>query len=221
MRSLFLFLVLLNILYGLWQLQGGIAERTLYESADRALDQMPAFDPRPADAPDGRASAVEVPSPTILCVNLGVFPSASSAEQLRQRLLALSIQSAVISRDVPGSQDFLLVLPVQGGQYEALRILGQLQEQGIDSFLITQGALQNQISLGVFSREDYARARQAQLDAMGFEVRVEVQQKSAAEFVVQVDSGARRLVDQALLSRLRESFPGLQHQFHRCKAVAN
>lgn len=220
MRSLFLFLLLLNILYGLWQLQDGNADASLYEAADQALEQLPAARTEADELQ--RLPLVEGRQPsTVLCVNLGVFSARPEAEQVRQRLLALSIDSEVTSRDVPDSQGYWLVMPVQGGQSEAMRRLSQLQGEGIDSFVITQGALANNISLGVFSREDYALARQTQLEAMGYSVRVERQEKPSSEYLVQVDSAARRLIDQSLLARLRESFPALQHQFLPCKAVAN
>lgn len=218
MRSLFLFLVLLNLLYGLWQLQDGKAEQELYQSADQALEQVPAAEPEaepqplPADLPERAAT-------TVLCVNLGVFNTRPEAEQLRQRLLALSIQSSVTSRDVSRAEDYWLVMPVQGGHAEAMQRLGQLQDAGVDSFIITQGPLANNISLGVFSRADYALARQAQLEALGYETEVERQDKLDSEYLVQVESDARRLVDQALLARLREGFPALQHQFLPCKVV--
>ncbi|WP_022964306.1 SPOR domain-containing protein [Halopseudomonas pelagia] len=219
MRSLFLFLVLLNVLYGLWQLQDGRADQSLYESADQALERLPAVEP-PADRLEAAADPVERPPATMLCVNLGVFSVRSEAEQLRQRLLALSIESSVISRDIADSQDYWLVMPVQGGQPDAMQRLSQLQDAGIDSFIITRGPLANNLSLGVFSREDYALARQAQLEALGYVTWVERQDKLSSEYLVQVGSAARRLVDQSLLAKLRESFPGLQHQFLPCKPVA-
>lgn len=220
MRSLFLFLLLLNILYGLWQLQDGSADESLYEAADQALAQMPELQ-LGADGQQEPDVVDERQPSTILCVNLGVFSTRPEAEQLRQRLLALSIDSEVISRDVADSQGYWLVMPVEGGQAEAMRRLGQLQSEDIDSFVITEGRLANNISLGVFSREDYALARQAQLEAQGYSVRVERQDKRNSEYLVQVDSAARRLVDQPLLAGLRDSFPALRHQFHPCKAVAN
>ncbi|WP_394244966.1 SPOR domain-containing protein [Halopseudomonas laoshanensis] len=224
MRFLFLFLLLLNILYGLWQLQDGNADESLYQAADQALEQLPVAE---ATIEESESEVEATPSieerqpSTVLCVNLGVFNVRPEAEQLRQRLLALSIESEVISREVPGSQDYWLVMPVQGGQVEALQRLSTLQSEGIDSFIITQGALANNISLGVFRREDYALARQAQLEAMGHSVRVERQESVSSEYLVQVDSAARRLVDQSLLAGLRKSFPALQHQFLPCKSIAD
>jgi hypothetical protein len=222
MRSVFLFLLLLNVLYALWQLQDDKAVQTLYDAADtplQELDVVAKSSPAMRERQDAELRPVQVA--TSLCVNLGVFESRVEAEQLRQRLLALSVESGVIARDVPGVLDYWLVYPVRGGESVALSRLGLLQAEGVDSFLITRGDLAGNISLGVFAREDYAMARQAQLQAMGYQAEIEVQEKVTSEYLVQVDAGARRLVDQPMLARLRESFPGLQHQFDPCQTVAN
>ncbi len=219
MRFVFLFLLLLNVLYALWQLQDDRATQVLYDTADAPLEQLPSNTGAQTLVPSNRESPPV--SPASLCVNLGSFPSRDKAEQLRQRLLALSIQSEVISRPVADTLDYWLIFPVQGGETEAISRLKLLQAQGIDSFLITQGPLAGNISLGVFSREDYALARQAQLQAQGYSVEVEMLDKMASEYLVQVDAEARRLVDQSMLARMRESFPGLRHQFDPCEPVAN
>ncbi len=220
MKALFLFLLLVNILYGLWQLQDGRASRTLREVADDSLEIQRA-------GGDGVA-LVEPAIPVIedpvraaspqLCINLGDFEERARAQQLRQRLLALGIQSEVLDKAVPGAVDFWLVMDIVGGRADALAQLAVLQNRRIDSFLITTGPLANNISLGVFSREDYAQARRAQLAVLGFAVRVEPVDKVDINYQVQIGVAARRLVDQALLARLREDFPGLHHQYQPCSA---
>lgn len=230
MRSLFLFLLLLNILYALWQLQsGGVAP-------DRELEAMPAqaaqLEPV-SQAPGGassspsaegeRESSADAPgdAPAALCIRLGVFADRSEAEQLRQRLLALDVSASLIEDELVSSSDYWLVMPVAGGTAGALAKLSLLQEQGIDSFVITKGPLAGNISLGVFSREDYAAARQAQLQADGHDVEIKPVEKLRSQFSVEVPPSARRLVGQALLLRLREDFPDMQHQYQACSAVAN
>ncbi len=225
MRSLFLLLVLLNILYALWQLQDGAADRALRDQADRPLEQRLIFqedlDPaKPRMAGQQAQQTQQSASGTVLCVSLGSFEARERAEQLRQRMLALGIGSDVVVREVAGSTDYWLIHPVSGGRSVALAKLSELQRSGIDSFLITQGALANNLSLGAFAREDYAQARLAQLRDQGYPVRLEPVEKTGREYLVQVHSEARRLVDQALLGRLRESFPQLQHQYLPCRAVA-
>ena len=223
MRSLFLLLLLLNILYALWQLQDGIAERAFRANADQPLDTR-LMDQSQRPAAERKEVAVVSAEPgaanTVLCVSLGSFPERERAEQLRQRTLTLGIGSDVVAREVAGSVDFWLVLPVAGGRSVALSRLADLQERGIDSFLITQGPLANNLSLGVFGQEDYAQARLVQLRDQGYQVRLEPVEKSGREYLVQIHSDARRLVDQALLERLRETFPQLQHQYLPCRAVA-
>ncbi|KKM62700.1 hypothetical protein LCGC14_1519020 [marine sediment metagenome] len=217
MKYLFLFLLLLNILYALWQLQDGRASRALLESADAPLD---AGLPRAPHELQPLVSADQVrPSVSPLCIDLGVFKDNDRAEQLRQRLLVLGIQSGVVAREVPGSVDYALVLEVPGGRREALAQLSLLQDRGIDSFLLTQGNLKGSLSLGIFSREDYAQARMAQLQVFGYDVQIEQVEKFDSEYLVRVDSLARRLVDQSLLARLKTDFPDLQHQYHSCPRV--
>lgn len=217
MKYLFLSLVLLNILYALWQLQGGALEVSApVESAgSSAAEFAPAIPVATAEPESPR------PDATALCVTLGRFAEQAEAEQLRQRLLALDIASRLRSREVVIGADYWLVMPVMGGERHAVIQLSALQEQGIDSFLITRGEMAGSLSLGVFAREDYAQVRQEQLQQLGHDVRLHALNKKEQQYVVEVDSEARRLVDQAMLTRLRSDFPGLQHQYQPCGGVAN
>ena len=224
MRSLFLFLLLLNILYALWQLQAASVRPDSVLPAQElgGVEQVPAASAGSVaeTAPIARSEIVEEAPPAALCITLGVFAERREAEQLLQRLLALDVQAGLIEDDVVGSTDYWLVMPVSGGNVDALARLSLLQEQGIESFVITRGPLAGNISLGVFSRLDYAEARQAQLLADGNDVRVESVDKMRSQYLVQVQPAARRLVDQALLGRLRNDFPTLQHQYQACSPVA-
>lgn len=216
MKHFFLSLLLLNILYALWQLQirVPVTKGQVAEPVADATEQWTAALPQGLTTPEpGAVSA--------LCVTLGRFNSAAEAEQLRQRLLALGIGAEVQIKDVVVGTDYWLVMPIIGGERHAVLQLSALQEQGLDSFLITQGEMAGQLSLGVFSQEDYAQLRREQLLALGHEVRVHALSKKEQQFVVEVDSEARRLVDQAMLSRLRVDFPSLQHQYQACAGVAN
>lgn len=122
MRSLFLLLLLLNILYALWQLQDGIADRALLTQADQPLERrLPGMQSGTEAGEQGLAPAAEPATPgTVLCVSLGSFPERARAEQLRQRMMALGIGSDLVVREVAGSLDFWLVLPVTGGRPVAL-----------------------------------------------------------------------------------------------------
>ena len=217
MKYLFLSLVLLNILYALWQLQHNVLETSVStESAG-----SPVVEPGPTAPVAIAESEPPRPDAAALCVTLGRFAAQEDAEQLRQRLLALDIESRLQAREVVMGADYWLVMPVVGGERHAVIQLSALQEQGIDSFLITRGEMAGSLSLGVFAREDYAQVRREQLQQLGHDVRLHAFNKKEQQYVVEVDSKARRLVDQAMLTRLRNDFPGLQHQYQPCGGVAN
>jgi len=227
MRSLFLFLLLLNVLYALWQWQIGgwrfaddvpaqNAATTVAAAADDGLDSRPATPP-----PQSQPVAVEQgEAPPALCVMLGAFSARAEVDQLQQRLLAVDVPAELITREVVTTTDYWLVMAVSGGSQGALARLSLLQERGIDSFVITRGRLAGNLSLGVFSQQEYAAARQAQLEAEGYEVRIEAVEKSRDQYLLQVPPQARRLLDQAMLARLRKDFPAMQHQYQTCDGVA-
>ena len=216
MRYFFLSLLMLNILYALWQLQ--IRAPVSNEKVERPVEgvSQPQLPGRPQALPVARLGSVPA-----LCVTLGPFDSADAARQLRQRLLGLGVDARVQTREVVVGTDYWLVMPVMGGERHAVLQLSAMQEQGLDSFLITRGEMAGQLSLGVFVREDYAQLRREQLQALGYEVGVHAVSKKEQQFVIEVGSEARRLVDQAMLSRLRADFPSLQHQYQSCADVDN
>ena len=214
MKFVFVFLLLVNILYGLWQLQDRSAERALREVADDPLEE---------GLPSGVAAAEVIPLvPAVreaaapLCIHFGTFARSLRAEQLLQRLLALGIQSSVVEREVPGEPDFWVVMDIEGGRREALAQITILQEREIDSYLITEGPLADNVSFGIFASAEEAANRQAELEREGFLARLHRVAKMNMEYLVRVDPSARRLVDQSLLSRLQADFPGLQQQYQVC-----
>lgn len=217
MKSVFLCLLLLNILYGLWQLQDRSAERALREVADQTLEQG-----LQAAAPGEEAIPLVPPArepAAPLCVNFGTFSRAVRAEQLLQRLLALGIQSSVVEREVPGEPDFWVVMDVEGGRREALAQITILQDRDVESYLITEGPLVDNVSFGIYQSETEAGNRQAELDSQGYPARVQRIEQKNTEYLVQVAQSARRLVDQALLSRLQVDFPELQQQYQVCNST--
>ncbi|MEH6494078.1 SPOR domain-containing protein [Halopseudomonas sp.] len=229
MRSLFLFLLLLNVLYALWQWQiagwqpsaGDEAPQKIVANTPVTGDDGPTSS-QPESAPQSQPAAAERDEvPPALCVMLGTFSVRAEVDQLQQRLLAVDVPAELVTRAVVTTTDYWLVMAVAGGSQGALARLSLLQERGIDSFVITRGHLAGNLSLGVFSQQDYAAARQAQLEAEGYDVRIEAVEKTRDQFLLQVPPQARRLLDQAMLARLRKDFPAMQHRYQACDGVAN
>lgn len=218
MKYLFLSLLLLNILYALWQLQAHTS--TGQRQAEELVSDV-ASPLSTASVPPQSAAELSTEPMSALCVTLGRFDDVGEAEQLRQRLLVLDIAAEVETREMVVGTDYWLVMPVVGGERDAMLQLTALQERGVESFLISRGEMAGQLSLGVFEKEEYAHLRRERLQEMGLDVNVHALSKSRQLFLVQVGAEARRLVDQAMLTRLRVDFPSLQHQYQPCTGVAN
>ncbi|WP_193076144.1 hypothetical protein [Pseudomonas sp. FME51] len=107
MRYLLLSLVLLNILYALWQLQGSPVDSPLLQSSAPPVAALP-----PLQSPPLVESSPLPSDEVALCVTLGEFGGSTEAEQLRQRLLALDIDSRLQAREVISGTDYWLVMPV-------------------------------------------------------------------------------------------------------------
>lgn len=121
MKYAFLTLLLLNILYALWQWQERVPEAG--PSAPKTAEQATA-------APSPAVADPPLPSPQslapALCVTLGRFATAGEAQQLRQRLLVLDIAAEVRPREVVMGTDYWLVMPVVGGERHAVLQLSAL-----------------------------------------------------------------------------------------------
>lgn len=110
----------------------------------------------PAVATEERPDESPPDRPEILCVSLGWFESREHAQALLERLPALSEPTSTIvaSERVLPPLNWVLIPPQP--REEALRQFRDIQRQGIDSYLVTQGEYRNAISLGLFESRDAA-----------------------------------------------------------------
>lgn len=216
MRYLFLSLLLLNILYALWELQERSARSAGISTGSVSSPSLIRTDD--ASALDVATDQIEM---SALCVTLGQFADVIEAQLLRQRLMALDIRSQIHSREWVASTEYWLVMPVVAvDRQHGLAQLALLQDQGIDSFLITRGDFAGSLSLGIFYRKENALARQEQLQGLVQPVQLHAVSKTRSAYQVEVLGDDRRLITQALLSRLRADFPNLQHRYEGCRDVA-
>jgi hypothetical protein len=221
MRWLLMFLLVINVFYYVWQQQqapikekGILPEqsyieprldiRLLRESADIA-QQIPAGSPVNA----GEAS----------CITLGEFNERLQAESVEQRLVSMSIAVSLLEQNVSAGIDYWVYLPPLASSQASLRQLRELQGRMIDSYLITEGDLENGISLGIFPRSSSAEAIIEQLRVAGYEPQMRELQRTHRTFWVQIAPSSMRLVDAALLGRLAQDFPGLTHRLVPCEVT--
>lgn len=220
MRWVFLFLLVLNLFYYVWHQQQaplrakeiapigvtgheGSNIRLLSES-DRGALQV------------GRSAA----SAEIVCLFLGGFELEVSAAELAQRLTSLDIRSQVQSVDSSAGIDYWVYLAPLASRQASLRQLKELQARRVDSYIITQGDLENGISLGIFPRADSAESVMLRLRDAGYEPLLRELPRAHRSYWVRIAPESRRLADDALLQGLAADFNGLQHQLMPCEGIA-
>ncbi|MBL4682124.1 MAG: SPOR domain-containing protein, partial [Pseudomonadales bacterium] len=91
------------------------------------------------------------------CLAVGPFHDIFVSQSAADRLLALGFSVEVKAMDVVTElNDYRVMIPPAQSLQSAFRKLRELKSQGIDSYVITQGAGVLSISLGVFSTEQAA-----------------------------------------------------------------
>ncbi len=210
MRWVFLCLLLINILYALWQVQQGKLQLRPESSDSIAVEAVQRSGPVGAEATDVAAG---------LCMHLGGLAAADDLHALRQRLLALGVGARMVNLDSVAEEDYLLIKSVPGTRNEALAALRLLQDSGIESYLIGDGVMAGKIALGVFATREAASNRREQLQLQGYDSDIEQLERYVSQPWLEVDAAARRLVDARMLQRLREAFPGLVHHYRPCGSL--
>lgn len=136
-------------------------------------------------APDAaELGAVPVPLPEQpACLSLGPF---GTPAELRAAMAALTPGVARIQfREVPATElrGYRVFLPAAGSREAALVTARQLAAQGVrDYYVVTAGAEENTVSLGLFRDLGNAGKRREELAALGFQAVLEPRTEDAPQW---------------------------------------
>ncbi|ARU87034.1 SPOR domain-containing protein [Pseudomonas sp. M30-35] len=222
MRWIFLLLVVLNAFYYVWHQQQAplkpkeVAATTLRQDSGRDIQLL-----SETDGDQRRAPVVEELPADDTCMYLGAFDQRSEAEVVEQRLISLDINSEVRSVDDQAGVDYWVYIPPLASRSASLRQLRELQARNIDSYLISQGDLENGISLGIFPRKDSAQSVIQRLQDVGYESSLRELPRAHRSYWVRIAPESRRLADDSLLEKLAFDFNGLKHQLMPCESIAS
>ena len=171
LRGLVVFLVCLNLGVGLWWLmhrEPVPASPPAVESGTGSLVLLGEAEAPPS--PDlADIGAVPVPMPaTAACLTLGPF---ATPAELRAAMNALTPLVARIQfREAASTalHGYRVYLPAAGSREEALATARQLAARGVrDYYVVTAGAQENTVSLGLFRDLGNAEKRRDELVALG------------------------------------------------------
>jgi hypothetical protein len=132
----------------------------------------------------------EIPIETRVCLEIGPF---QTQVDLRRAINALMpVAERIQYRDTRTSirRGFRVFIPPSDTREAALATARELTSLGLrDYYVVTAGAEQNTVSLGLYRDENNARRRFQEVTAMGFDVRLEPRDEEIAQYWVDLDVG--------------------------------
>ena len=147
------------------------------------------------------------------CYSVGPMSSRDLLERAEQHLgpIAISLRQRQTAADT--ELGWTVYVPA-ASRAEAVSLTRDLQARGEeDFFIITSGPLENMVSVGLFENMTNARARQARIESLGFEARVEVRRESLPQYWIDYRIGPEDTSPWRLIVR---GSPGAQHREILC-----
>lgn len=218
MRWLFLLLVMLNLMLGLYHLNKPPTIASISKGASESAKEP---DIKLLSETVALAPRQPVQEAEDACLYIGGFDEETIGLDVEQRLLSLDVDARVESVDEAAGVDYWVYLPPLVSRQASLRQLRELQSRNIDSYIITVGDLSNGISLGIFSRRDSAESVVKRLQLVGYVVSIRELPRTHRRYWVVVEGSSQRLLTEALLAELIADFPSLEHRQMPCAGVAS
>lgn len=163
-----------------------------------------------------RTEVVEPVIEPLQCVRITGIAAEDQADIIQSRLRALEVTASKTTQEEILRSDYWVVLgPFETDQQGRDR-LSQLQADDIESFLINQGRLAGGISLGLFSSDNNARTRVAELAGQNIDARVERVDRTRQVWVLTIAAESARLISNQALESIVAEFEGASFQRFRC-----
>lgn len=156
-----------------------------------------------------------------LCEMVGPFEKASEALAFIDELAGIEIASEVQQISVPAGMRYWVYLTPSSTRKEALQRLGALQSQGVDSYVIPKGELENGISLGMFSQKSLADSRITAMRKLGLQPLLEEVERTENERWVMLKRGEGEKINKYTWEKLLEGKKMLQKRENYCLGVAS
>ena len=157
-----------------------------------------------------------------LCEMVGPFSDTQVAQDFYSRLDAIEISAKVHDIQLPTGYRYWVILPPLDNRKKAIQRLQEVQSQGIDSYLIPKGELENGVSLGVFSEEEKAQEVLEGVKEKGLDnARIDVQSHKSSELWVILGAGEAEKMSQITWDRVLEGMDRVTRRRNLCLDVAS
>lgn len=235
MRWIVIILLMCNGIYFLWQYylvpaeaerEAAVTQRVELGEPLLLVSELPV-----ESEPPSLANAAQEPLPPAeevtpepvepaVCLMIGPFKEEVTGKQVVSRLAALDIHPEMEAIEFPGKPNYWVHIPPQTSRKAAIKLLRELQGKKIDSFLITEGELENGISLGIFTKLASAEGVSSERSDQGYDVKVLAVPSSRKELWAVFDGDQTAKFSDELWETIQEGNSGLQRRKNYCDKIA-
>jgi hypothetical protein len=170
-RLLFLLLLAANIGVGAWVFVAPRPTGPALAATEPGVAPIVLLSEREAPASAELAAAPEPVAAAAgdRCISIGPFPTQSDLRRAMNALTPSVKRIQFRESRVRQSRGWSVFLPAPATREQALSVARQLNGRGVrDFYVVTAGAQQNTISLGLFRDRNNAERRRAEIAALGF-----------------------------------------------------
>ena len=189
------------------------------EEAD--LSEVALVSSSKANTQQAKESGLQPQESPDLCLLIGPFKEEVSAKQMVGRLASLDIVVELRPIELQGKPDYWVHLPPQVTRKDAIKLLRELQVKKIDSFLITEGELENGISLGFFTEKARAEAVFEQRLKQGYEPVIKIVPRTSIEVWALLNRNEYPKFSDALWDTIKQGNQGLERRKNYCDKIAS
>ena len=166
------------------------------------------------DAGSGTAAAPGTRPPArgrvAICYTIGTVRDLLLVDRVRRELEALGLRPKVRTEERRGDlYGYWVLLPAQPSLEAAQALIDELQQRGIDSFVVGTGEYRNAVSLGFFHGRRAAEELEQRIRAQGFNPRLVLRYRQETQYWLDLDEADSERFDDDAWSELAESYPML------------
>lgn len=176
LRTLFVFLLALNIGAGCWLLFAAPREPVAPPATDPGVPSLQLLSERDAAAAHPELDSVPESDADLandVCRTLGPFQTQADARAAANALRPLVKRSRTRETQQTQTRGYWVYFAAAPSREAALATARQLADKKVrDYYVVTAGEQQNMISLGLFRDQNNAERRRAELAALGFDPKV-------------------------------------------------
>lgn len=217
MKWLIYSLIVVNIAVTAWHFRGGASRQdgVIEDAGSKEGQQLVLLREHRAQQEQQKNARV---APAKLCYGLGPFESSTQAQNARDELRQQGITAQSVTLRDTSRDGYWVVIPAAADREQARKNLEELKAKGVkDYFLVATGQHENAISLGVFSKQEYAQSRLNDLNGLGFQPVIESVKLPRKVYWLEWPKQAEKQLSQATLAELNKKYEALSQIERSCK----